>query len=98
MTTARTRVRLVIVIVVLLALIGAGVLVILDRISRQQAEETLARQAEEIAAHRQAQRAEPPVTPAVCPRASTTSAPVRASQILSAPPASPVTICRPSAL
>ena len=65
--------RLVIVIIGLLALIGAGVLLIVQRISRQQAEEALARQAQEIAAHRQVQRDEPAVTPSVAATAASTS-------------------------
>ncbi len=60
------RLRLVIVIVAVLALTGAGIWLITERISRRQAEESLARQAAEIDAHRQAQRANPaPVAPPV---------------------------------
>ena len=73
MSKARRRFRLVIVVVVLLVLTGAGVLLIVERISRREAEQTLARQAEEIAAHRQAQRAEPaPLTPPVTAPAART--------------------------
>jgi outer membrane protein assembly factor BamB len=66
MTKARKRLRLVFVIVAILVLTAAGVLVIAGWISRRQAEESLARQAAEIEAHRHAQRAEPPpVAPSV---------------------------------
>jgi outer membrane protein assembly factor BamB len=58
--------RFVAVIIAILAVTGAGILLIVNWMSRQQAKEELARQAEEIAAHREAQRAEPPpVTPSV---------------------------------
>jgi hypothetical protein len=52
------KLRLVVVIIAILAITGAGILLIVNWISRQQAKEELAQQAEEIAAHREAQRAE----------------------------------------
>jgi outer membrane protein assembly factor BamB len=68
------RLRLVFVIVLFLALTGAGVLLIVQWMSRREAEQSLARQAEVIAAHREAQRAEPP--PLTAPAIPTaTSAP-----------------------
>jgi outer membrane protein assembly factor BamB len=63
--------RLVVVIVAVLVLTGAGIWVTVQWFSRKQTEESLARQAADIAAHRQAQRAEPPpVTPSVTPTAA----------------------------
>jgi outer membrane protein assembly factor BamB len=59
--------RIIVTIVPLLALTGAVVWATSQWISRRQTEETLARQAAEIAAHRQAQRAETPATPGVAP-------------------------------
>jgi outer membrane protein assembly factor BamB len=78
-----TKRRLILVIVALLALIGASVVAINVRMERQRTEENLARQAAEIAAHRQAQRAETPaassptssVTPSVTPSGESTGAP-----------------------
>jgi hypothetical protein len=67
------KLRLALVIVALLAMTGAGVWLAVNWMSRRQTEEALARQAEEIAAHRQAQRDEPPVTPPVCTERGTSA-------------------------
>lgn len=61
------RLRLVLVAILVLLALAGGIWVIAERISRQRTEETLVRQAAEIAAHRQTQRAEIPVTPSVTP-------------------------------
>jgi outer membrane protein assembly factor BamB len=59
--------RVIVTTVALLAVVAAGIWATVERIERRRVEESLARQAAEIAAHRQAQRAETPVTPSVTP-------------------------------
>jgi outer membrane protein assembly factor BamB len=55
--------RVILTVLAVLAVAGAGTWLAIQWISRKQTEERLARQAEEIAAHRQAQRTETPATP-----------------------------------
>lgn len=81
----RRLVRILLTVVVVLIVTAAAIWVITQWISRKQTEENLARQAAEIATHRQAQRAEPPVTPPV-----TASGPSPSTATAAAPePASP---------
>ncbi|MDQ3071214.1 MAG: PQQ-like beta-propeller repeat protein, partial [Acidobacteriota bacterium] len=70
------KLRVVIVTLVGLLVVAAAALwIIAGWISRKQTEEGLARQAAELSAHRQAQRAETPLTPGVRPSATPTTAP-----------------------
>ena len=65
--------RVLLTIVVVLVVAVAAIWVIAQWISRKQTEDSLARQAAEIEAHRQTQRAEPPVTPSVTPSVTPTA-------------------------
>jgi outer membrane protein assembly factor BamB len=71
--------RVIVTIVALFVVAVAGAVVTVQWIERQRTEENLTRQAAEIAAHRQAQRAETPaslpVTPSVPATAALTAAP-----------------------
>ena len=57
--------RIVVGVVAVLVLVAAGAWFISQWISKKQTEESLAKQAADIAAHRQAQQAETPAAPAV---------------------------------
>jgi outer membrane protein assembly factor BamB len=70
------RLRLVVVALLALLALAVGIWAIVQQISRQRTEERLARQAADIAAHRQAQRAETPATPPVAPVTPPVTTPV----------------------
>jgi outer membrane protein assembly factor BamB len=59
--------RVIVTAVATLAVAAVAIWFTVQRIERQRVRESLARQAEEIVAHRQAQRGETPVTPSVTP-------------------------------
>ena len=67
--------RILFKVVVVLVVVAVTIWGVTQWISRKQTEESLARQAAEIAAHRQAQRAEPSVGPAVTPSVTAPVAP-----------------------
>ncbi len=73
------RLRLIIITIVALLAVALMVWVVTERISRQRTEESLARQASEIAAHRQGQRDEPTVTPTATPTVTPSATPATAS-------------------
>jgi outer membrane protein assembly factor BamB len=76
----RRLLKIVATVVALLVLIAAGAWGVVKQIERRETRERLARQAAAIAAHRQAQRAEPTVTPSVTPPVTTAAAPAPATK------------------
>lgn len=67
--------RILLTVVAVLVVAAAAVWIVAQWMSRKQTEETLARQAAEIAAHRQAQRVEPAAAPPVTPSGPPTVTP-----------------------
>jgi outer membrane protein assembly factor BamB len=83
------RLRLVVVALLVLLTLAVGIWAIVQQIARQRTEDLLARQAADIAAHRQAQRVEAPVTPVAPPIAPPVETPVTTPVVPPVAPAAP---------